>query len=195
VAAANQAAKRVAIVAALYPLWGALAVLIADHFFALDALPVALFIGWLIVAAIEERVFRIPFGRHIVGAAVLGLCWFALTSHDRANRFIPVAFVTQTVSRAAAIALIWVSRPDKQGMLLARETNTISAGIAIASGGAVAVTLGIRTALVMVLACFLIMRVVREWYYRRFGGVSTTAFSITQRVTELSTLLIAVFVR
>jgi hypothetical protein len=44
----------------------------------------------------------------------------------------------------------------------------------------------------MMLACFLILRVIRDGYYRRCGGITPTAFSLTQRAAELVTLLIAV---
>jgi cobalamin synthase len=147
------------------------------------------------MAAIEERVFRIPPGRHILGVALLSFCWFVFLRHQWRNAVGPVVFVTQTVSRAAAIAIAWVSRPAKEGMGLARKLTTVSAAIAIACGCFAALTWGIRSATLMLLACFLIIRLVREQYYRRLGGITPTALSITQRMTELSTLLVATFVQ
>jgi hypothetical protein len=188
----------VAVIAALYPLWGT--VLTGIFLLHVDGIVstrelVQFLLAWLAIAAIEERVFRIPLGRHILGAVLLSCCWFVFLRHQWHNNVGPVVFVTQTVSRAAAIAFVWASRPASEGMGLARKLTTVSAAIAIASGGVAAFSWGIRSATLMLLACFLIIRVIRERYYRSVGGITPTALSITQRTTELSTLLVATFVQ
>jgi hypothetical protein len=191
----------VAVIAGLYPLWGALSGgLVPFHFLGQDktlstSRTLLILLVWLLLSVIEERVFRIPFGRHILGAAALGVCWFPLLWHKYAYGYLLDALASQTVSRAAAIALAWISRPNKRGMSLTRNMNSVSAGIALACGGVGALLQGPRRAGMIVAVSFLITRAIRGWYYRDQGGINPTALSLTQRASELSTLLIAVFVQ
>jgi hypothetical protein len=200
-AAPDQAAKRVAVIAAIYPLWGALtAVGISQYLIPADAVLTSavilrILILWLVLSAIEERVFRIAPGRHILGAAILGLCWVPFLWKGDPSRFMPLAFITQTVSRSSAMALAWVSRPDRNGMALTRKMTGFSGLVAAACGAAAAFTLSFRIAVLTVLASFVILRAIREWFYRRTGGISPVAVSIAQRATELSTLLIVSLAR
>lgn len=182
-----------AIVAALYPLWGAFVAcaLVISYSIPVDGVlrQVIVLLVWVVLAAIEGRVFRIPVGRHILGGCVAPLGWL-IWSTEQNNPLYPAVLVSEIVSRSAAIALAWVSRPDSAGMVLTRRVNSVSALIAIVFGSYVAFTRGYM-GIVMVLACFLIVRIIREWYYRRFGGITPTAFSLAQRATELALLLIA----
>ena len=182
-------------IAALYPLWGALiggtgaALLLRSSFF----LPWVL-LAWIAFAFLEERFLHAPRGRHVLGAVVLTPVWFYVFGSLHSSRLVLTAVTAHAVSRASVIALAWVSRPAKEGMRLSKNLDSFSAGLAIACGALPAFLCGFRPAVVMILAAFLILRVGREWYYRQLGGINATALSLTQRATELSTLLIVALV-
>lgn len=154
-----------------------------------------LLIAWMFLAAGEERFLRVPGWRHILGAATLSPVWFYVLGSVNPTRLVLVALAAHSVSRASVIAMAWVSRPAKDGMALSKTLDSFSAGLAIASGAITAFLCGIRPAVLMLLLAFLIIRLARQWYYHNLGGINATALSLTQRATELSTLLIAVFVR
>lgn len=153
-----------AIVAALYPFWGVLVVwtLLVSSSIPVDGVLriASLLLVSVVLAAIEGRVFRIPVGRHILGGCVVCLGWLIWVKENN-NPLYPAVEVSEIVSRSAAIALAWVSRPDCAGMVLTRRMNSVSAIIAIVCGSYVAFTRGYM-GIVMVLACFLIVRVIRE---------------------------------
>jgi cobalamin synthase len=189
-------------VAALYPLWGALlgGAGVALFLRASALMPSVFAAAWLLVAWIlagiaEERFLHVPGWRHFLGAAVMSPVWFYVLGSANSSRLVLVALASHSISRASVIAMAWVSRPAKDGMALSKKLDSFSAGLAIACGGIAAFLCGIRPAVLMLLVAFLILRLVREWYYHRLGGINTTALSLTQRTTELSTLLVAVFVQ
>lgn len=192
-----------AIVAALYPLWGALlggtdTVLWLRPFFFMPFLFAAgwLLIVWLLAGVAEARFLAVPAWRHVLGAVALSPVWFyVLVNVISDRRLLLVAVAAHSVARASVVAMAWVSRPAKEGVALCTNLNSLSAGLAIGCGGIAALLCGIRPAVLMLLVGSLVIRLLREWYYRRLGGINATALSITQRITELSTLLIAVFVQ
>jgi cobalamin synthase len=110
-------------------------------------------------------------------------------------RAVLVALAAHTISRALVIAMAWMSRPTAAGMALSRKLDSISAGFAIACGAVTAFLFGFRPGFIMTLVGILILRLVRQRYYTQLGGVNTTALSLTQHATELSTLLIAIFIK
>jgi cobalamin synthase len=186
--------------AALYPLWGALlGGAGAALFLRSSLLPdipavLGLLLMWILLAVIEERFLHAPRWRHTLGAAILTPVWFYVFGSLSSTRLVLIAVSAHSVSRASVIAMAWVSRPAKEGMALSKNLDSFSAGLAIACGAVAAFLCGFRPAVIMILAAFLIVRVAREWYYRQLGGINATALSLTQRGTELSTLLIAAFV-
>jgi cobalamin synthase len=188
-------------IAALYPFWGAILGAIPPFLFPFDFVvtptrPVVFVLAmWLIASVVEERALRVPFGRHILGAGILCLFWFPILKNVSVDRVAPLTFATQVISRSAAIVFVWISRPDARGMALSRKMNRTAAAIAIGCAFLTAVSFGIRHALVILLACFLILRVCREAYYKRLGGINPTAISLTQHATEISTMLIVAFWR
>jgi len=186
-------------VAGLYALWGGLLGGAGATLYlragATNSAVACLLLAWLFLAMPEAVLFRIPLWRHVLGAAGVSLCWVPLLRQIDSVRLVPVAIATHALSRASAIALIWVSRPSRDGMALARKLDSFSACIAIACGTAAAVYCGLRPAVLMVLVSTLVLRGVRHWFYQNSGGVNPTALSVAQHATELSTLLIASFVR
>jgi cobalamin synthase len=189
-------------IAALYPLWGAFlgGAGVAVFFKAFPLIPSVsaalwLLIAWMLLAVAEQRFLHVPGWRHVLGAAVLTPVWFYVLGSANPTRLVLAALAAHSLSRASVIAMAWVSRPSQEGMALSKKLDSFSAGLAIACGGVTAFLCGIRPAVLMLLLAFLILRLARQWYYHNLGGINATALSLTQRATELSTLLIAVFVR
>jgi hypothetical protein len=186
-------------VAGLYALWGALLGGAGATLFlranATSSAAVYLVLAWLFLAVLEAALFRIPLWRHLLGAALVGLCWLPLLLRGDSARLLPIAIAIQALSRASAIALIWVSRPSAEGLDLARKLDSVSAAIGVTCGVVAALLCGLRPAVFMLLVNTLILRGVRHWFYKNRGGVNPTALSVAQHATELSTLVIASFVK
>ena len=154
-----------AVVAAFYPLWGALlggggAVLFLRS--ALMMTPVSaaawLVIGWIVIAAAEAAISACPVlaSHSWRGSGWSGLIWllakFSVKLHS--TDLVLIAIVSHSVARASVIAMTWVSRPSREGMTL-QETDSFSAGLAIACGALTALLRGIRPAMSDAASCLL----------------------------------------
>jgi hypothetical protein len=195
-AAQDQAAQRVA-VAGLYPLWGAFWGGLAAAWFLRQSHSVALWLPflWIAVAGVEDRFLPVRGWWHILGATALLPVWLYFLSQLDPTRALLAALAAHTLSRALVIVMAWISRPTAAGMVLSRKLNSIAAGFAIACGAAAAFLFGFRPGFIMILVGILTLRLIRQRYYTQLGGVDTTALSLTQHATELSTLLLAIFVK
>jgi len=150
-----------------------------------------IFVAWVALAFVEQKVLKLPALVHVIGAAIVALL-FVLVRSDR------MAFVVTAVlavGRAAMITLLWVSRPAAEGLAIGKALHTTTAVMAIVFGAGAALLCGIPPAILMVFAAYIIVRVIREYWYKRRGGIDRLSLSLTLRVTELSTLLIGAFVR
>jgi len=92
------------------------------------------------------------------------------------------------------IALIWLSRPAAEGLAIGKALHTGTAVMSILAGTGAALLCGIRPAILMVLAAYIVIRAIREYWYKRRGGVDALSLSLTLRIAELATLLIGVFI-
>ena len=62
--------------------------------------------------------------------------------------------------------------------------------IAIALGVAAAFACGLRPGLAILLACYLIVRAARWYFYRRIGGVNGDCLGATEQVIEILILVL-----
>ena len=184
-------------IAGLYPLWGALWGGLAAAWFLRQPYSIGLWLPflWIIVAGIEARFLSFAGWWHVLGALVLLPVWFFYLGQLDPMHAVPVALAAHTISRALLIVIVWISRPTAAGMALSRKLDSIGAVFAIACGTVTAFLFGFRPGSIMILVGFLTVRLIRQRYYGRFGGVNTMALSLTQHATELTTLLIAVYTR
>lgn len=184
-------------VAGLYPVWGVLWGGLATAWFLRQPHSVALWLPflWLAAAAIEQRFLAGVGWWHILGAAAVLPVWFYFLSQLDPARLLLAALAAHTISRASAIVMVWISRPTAAGMVLSKKLDSFAAGFAIACAAVTAFLFGFRPGFIMMLVGFLILRLIRQRYYDRQGGVNATALSYTQHATELTTLLIAVYIR
>jgi hypothetical protein len=150
-----------------------------------------IFVAWVALALVEQKVLKLPALVHVVGAAMVATL-FVLVDPDR------MAFVVTAVlavGRAAMIALLWLSRPAAEGMAIGRALHTSTVIVALIFGAGAAVLSGIRPAILIAFACYIIVRGIREYWYKRRGGIDALSLSLTLRMGELATLLIGAFVR
>jgi adenosylcobinamide-GDP ribazoletransferase len=126
-------------------------------------------------------------------AVVLSLIarWQAL-EHLATPRILEVCIASQTVPRAAMVALAWVSRPVGTGLGLAFSTTltTFAALAAIAEGAAAAFACGWQAGLVIVAGTYFFLRVARWYFYRRIGGVNGDCLGATEQFLEILILVL-----
>lgn len=146
---------------------------------------------WLVSAWIEAGVLGLPLAWHVGGALAASFYWLYMFGHWDAGAVFAMSVSCQAVSRASTVVFVWVSRPDAHGMALTRKMNTVAALIAVVCGVGVLV-LQFRIAILTVLASVLVIRVIRELFYNRRGGINPLAVSLTQRAVELTAFLVAV---
>jgi cobalamin synthase len=126
----------------------------------------------------------------IVIAASIAARWFALEALVP-GRVLELFIAAQTVPRVAIIALAWVSRPAGTGIVyeFSSRLTTPVALIAMALGTAAALLCGLRPGAMILVGAYLIIRGVRWFSYRYFGGVNANSFAATQLLTEMFVLV------
>ena len=165
-------------VVALLPLWGALLGCLGA-----TAIPVyVIVLLWIVLTRVEQRLLHLS-NAYLLVSVVAGLAWL---------RF-PPAFETAVASHAAAraamIALAWVARPAASGQPLA--VSSWAAAVAIGTTVAVVfAALDYRRAIAICAGAYLVVRLVREFVYRRSGGIDSTALAATKGLTELMAVLV-----
>jgi hypothetical protein len=155
------------------------------------AIVVALiFVAWVGLALVEQKALKLPAMVHVIGAAVVAPL-FLLVDPVRTAFVVTAALA---VGRAAMISLLWVSRPAAEGIAIGRALRTSTVIVALLVGVGAALLCGIRSAILIVLAGYIVVRGVREYWYKRRGGIDGLSLSITLRISELVTVLIGAFV-
>ena len=138
-----------------------------------------------------------PAAHRLVDATALAglpLRWLAIQNF--ATHDILIAFIAaQAVSRSAMIALSWASRPAANGvgMEFAATLNSPAALIAIVEGTIAALVCGWRSALVILLCAYFLIRLAQTLFYQRSGGVDANALGVTTVAVELATLSVFTF--
>ncbi len=134
---------------------------------------------------------KLPLFGTLLAACTILVRWYALISLQNGARLLPAVAVATTLGPAAAIALGWVSRPvDDAAFRRLSRLNTQWAVVAIAEGIAAAALCGIRVGLVLVLVCWLVLRLVL-WVGRwRIGGVRGSDLEATRVVVETISLVV-----
>ena len=100
---------------------------------------------------------------------------------------VTACIAAQAVPRAAMVGLAWASRPagDGLGYSLASTLGTAGAALALLQGAIAAFVCGWRAGAVIVLGSFVIVRLAREYFYRRIGGVNGDCLGATEQVLEI----------
>jgi cobalamin synthase len=155
----------------------------------LDELLVATLWGALAFLPRERRRFGIAGA--IAIAAGIAIRWLALDALAP-GRTIEVFIASQTVPRAAIVAIAWASRPAGEGAghEFSTALRTPIALIAIAEGIAAALLCGLRPGLAILAGAYVIIRAVRGFSYRYSGGVNADSFGATQSLIEIFVLLL-----
>lgn len=121
--------------------------------------------------------------------------WLAL-AHFAGSNLLLVCIAAQTVPRAAMVGLAWASRPvvDRDGTgvgyAFCSKLRTPAAIAALGQGIVAASLFGARAGVVLIVGSFLITKLVREYFYKRWGGVNADAMGATQQFLEIFTLAI-----
>jgi adenosylcobinamide-GDP ribazoletransferase len=124
-------------------------------------------------------------------AIVLSLVarWQAL-EHVPAPRILEACIVAQTLPRAAMVALAWLSRPSGDGLGYAFSSTLTTTGSLIAiAQGLIAMLLGWRPGLLILLAAYLIIRGARTYFYKRIGGINGDCLGATEQLLEIFILI------
>ncbi len=184
-----------AIAAGLYPLWGALWGGLGATWFLRQPHSTALWLPFLWWRSRASKNNSFP-----------DLAGGTFSAQPRSGRFGSISSIGQTlrawslaalaahtISRALVIVMAWISRPTAAGFALSKKMNSFAAGFAIACGAVTAFLFGFRPGVIIMLVGFLILRLVRQHFYNRHGGINTRALSLAQHATELSTLLVALY--
>jgi hypothetical protein len=169
-------------VVALLPLWGAL----LGGLSAINDTPYVIVVLWIALAWAEQRVLRLSSAyllSTVLAFVVSGAVW------GRFPPTIETAMTGPAVARAAMIALAWVSRPAASGLALAISTWAALAAMGTAILIAFA-ALDYRRALAMGVGAYLVVRLMREWSYRRKGGIDNTSLAVAKGLTEVMCVVV-----
>jgi cobalamin synthase len=137
---------------------------------------------------------RVPHeGRLLYAAVTLSavLRWLALDSFAGPS-ILTACIAAQAMPRAAMVGLAWVSRPAGTGIGYAfTSTLTTPAALtAIAQGILAALLCGGRVGVVLMVGAFLIVRLAREFAYKRAGGVNGDCLGVTEQILEIFVLAV-----
>jgi adenosylcobinamide-GDP ribazoletransferase len=120
--------------------------------------------------------------------------WLALENFAAGPSILVVCIAAQAIPRAAIVGLSWVSRPSGTGLgyALSSTLTTPAAVAALAQGVVAALLCGARAGVVLIVGSFLIVKLSREYFYKRHGGVNGDCLGATEQVLEV--FVLAVFV-
>jgi adenosylcobinamide-GDP ribazoletransferase len=96
-----------------------------------------------------------------------------------------------TMSRAAMVAMAWVSRPVGEGLgaQFAASLTTLSALLVIAQGIAAAFLMNTRAAIMLLAVSWLVFFALNRWFDARLGGVNGDCLGATSLITETALLV------
>ena len=179
----------------MLPLWGGLLGALGAEIFLFAArdlgdlaAALAATIFW-IVAGLTDRL-ALGFARPWILNLGISACWIIALQHFDSSRVLGSAVTAQSISRAGAIGLAWVSRPAADGFGIASRIDTRLAAFAIVQGLLATFIGGVRVGLLLIAASYLVLRLMQEWCYRRRGGIDATGFGVAQTAIELLAILI-----
>ena len=103
-----------------------------------------------------------------------------------------ILIASQAFPRAGMVALAWVSRPVGTGLGLAFSSTLTTSGalIAIGQGIVAALVCGLRAGLTLIVGGYLIIRLMRAYFYRRIGGVNGDCLGATEQLLEVFVLVL-----
>jgi hypothetical protein len=118
------------------------------------------------------------FGSLLAGCTVL-IRWYALAFfHDR--RAVLAGVVAHELAAAGAVALAWVARPaDCEASQRLKGLNSASAILVLLQAGVVAAWTGPRTAFMLALLVYLVVRLALAFVNWRWGGVRWSDLNAT----------------
>jgi cobalamin synthase len=128
-------------------------------------------------------------GRLAYAAVALSMLarWLALEHLAAGPGILVVCIATQAVPRAAIVGLAYVSRPAGTGLgyALSSTLRMPAAVAALAQGVLAALLCGVRAGVVLIVGSFLIVRLAREFAYKRWGGVNGDGLGATEQLLEI----------
>ncbi|MGH9666290.1 MAG: adenosylcobinamide-GDP ribazoletransferase [Bryobacteraceae bacterium] len=147
-----------------------------------------------------ERILAIMKDSNIGAFGALALLFSALVRWQSVTTFallphslLLAAFVaSQTVPRAAMVALAWTSRPAGRGLGYA-FCSTLSTRVAVSAileGAAAAFACGLRIGVILAAGTYFIVRAARWLFHKRIGGVTGDCIGATNQVVEIFALLL-----
>lgn len=120
--------------------------------------------------------------------------WIALEQLNwlEPGRLLAALVASQTVSRASLVVLAWLSRPVGTGLgyqFSSSLTTVVAVGAAV-QGVLAAFWCGPRVGVTIIVGAYLILRLLRAWFYRRIGGVNGDCLGATSQLVEIFVLLL-----
>jgi len=157
-------------------------------------LNIAVVLLWALFARLPREAERTAGPRSGTGALAITVAalarWQALNNLVT-PRYVAALIACQAVPRAAMIALAWTSRPaGEAGYRFANNINMPGALVAIATGIAAACFCGVRAAIAILGASYLVVRAAQYWCYRRSSGVNANALAVTEQFLEIFVLVL-----
>ncbi len=106
--------------------------------------------------------------------------------------FVAILVASQAVSRAALVVMAWISRPAGIGLAFGfcSSLTTSAAIVAILQGILFAFLCGARAGAIVVLGAYILIRILREWFYKRLGGITGDCLGTTSQIVECFVLLV-----
>ena len=176
-------APQKSMVIALLPVWGALVGAVGAQLLERGTPVWVVLLAWIVCTRLEQRVLRLSNWYLLASALAAGVWWAA------APVAMGPAVTAHAAGRAAMISLAWISRPAASGSPL--PVTTWGACAAIGVGGLVIFAARpIRPAVAVLAVACLVVRLVREWSYRRNGGVGQVDLAVAKGVTEVSIVVL-----
>ena len=81
--------------------------------------------------------------------------------------------VSIVVAVASTVALVWVTRPaDDAVLIFSRRVNSVVAVVLIAAGIGASLTFGVYLGIITILGSYLLVRGLKLWYERYEGGIT-----------------------
>jgi adenosylcobinamide-GDP ribazoletransferase len=159
--------------------------------------PLACVVFWAVAGRVLHEGSRMTSAAD--AAVMCGVVARLLALHDFAGAYftapgiLVVCIAAQAVPRAAIVGLAYVSRPSGTGLgyALSSTLTTPAAVAALAQGILAAFLCGARAGVVLIVGTFLIVRLAREFAYKRCGGVDGDCLGATEQVLEI--FILAVF--
>ena len=143
-----------------------------------------------LIGAPRENLQRTGILARLLTASV----WLVALPRLDVQRVLLVCVAGQCVSRAAVMAVAWVSRPAAGGLELSARLRSGAVMAALAQGVLAAGLCGARAGAVILISTYLAIRAARWWLYRTRGGIDGNGISSLRLLVEMLAVLAAALI-